>query len=46
MGKLGLISRLTGETFGSAVTFGAVSQVSAPGQIKVDNLKIILEQLH
>lgn len=46
MGKLGLISRLAGETFGSAVTFGAVSQISAPGQIKVDNLKNILEQLH
>lgn len=46
MGKLGLISRLSGETFGSAVTFGAVSKTSAPGQIKVDSLKNILEQLH
>lgn len=46
MGKLGVISRLAGETFGSAVTFGAVSKISAPGQIKVDNLKNILEQLH
>ncbi len=46
MGKLGLISRLSGEIFGSAITFGAVSKISAPGQMKVDNLKNILEQLH
>jgi 3-dehydroquinate dehydratase-1 len=46
MGKSGLISRLSGETFGSTVTFGAVGNISAPGQIRVEELKNILEQLH
>lgn len=46
MGALGVISRLTGETFGSAMTFGAVGQVSAPGQISVHRLNDVLEVLH
>lgn len=33
MGQLGLISRLCGQQFGSALTFGAVGEISAPGQI-------------
>lgn len=33
MGPVGMISRLCGEVFGSALTFGAVGKVSAPGQI-------------
>ncbi|MCI6736846.1 MAG: type I 3-dehydroquinate dehydratase, partial [Intestinibacter sp.] len=33
MGGLGLVSRLAGETFGSALTFGAAKVASAPGQI-------------
>ena len=34
----GVVSRLCGEYFGSAMTFGAVGQVSAPGQIPVEEL--------
>ena len=44
MGQLGVISRLAGGTFGSAMTFGAKTKelASAPGQIEVDELKNIL----
>mgnify|MGYP000529625487 CR=1 FL=1 len=38
MAGTGVISRLTGETFGSALTFGAASKASAPGQIGVNEL--------
>lgn len=46
MGSTGVISRLAGEVFGSAMTFGAVGQVSAPGQIPVEELADILNILH
>lgn len=46
MGPLGVISRIAGETFGSAMTFGALDRASAPGQIPVGQLKEILEALH
>jgi 3-dehydroquinate dehydratase-1 len=39
MSPMGVISRLSGEVFGSSMTFGAVGQVSAPGQIPVEKLK-------
>lgn len=42
----GVISRLAGEVFGSALTFGAANKASAPGQIKVDDLNKILQLLH
>lgn len=42
MGKLGLVSRLAGETFGSAITFGTAGAASAPGQIPSDALKEVL----
>lgn len=44
MGHLGLISRLSGGVFGSAMTFGARNKkaASAPGQIEVAKLKEIL----
>ncbi len=45
MGR-GVISRLCGEYFGSAMTFGAVGQVSAPGQIPADELRSVLAILH
>ncbi len=43
MGGLGVISRLAGGTFGSAMTFGAGEKASAPGQIPASKLKEILE---
>ena len=46
MGPMGVISRLSGEVFGSSMTFGAVGQVSAPGQIGVEELLSVLEILH
>lgn len=46
MSELGLDSRLKGEEFGSAMTFGAVGQTSAPGQIPVGELRRALETLH
>lgn len=46
MGSHGLVSRLAGETFGSALTFGSASRASAPGQIKASDLADILDVLH
>lgn len=46
MSELGLISRLSGEIFGSAITFGAVKELSAPGQIDVDSLNSVLDIIH
>ena len=46
MGELGKVSRVCGETFGSAVTFGAVGNASAPGQMEAGRLRGGLELLH
>lgn len=46
MGPLGLISRISGEIFGSAMTYGAVGQGSAPGQIQIEELTPILNTIH
>lgn len=46
MGKLGAVSRISGEVFGSALTFGSAKKASAPGQIEVTVLQKILETLH
>ena len=46
MAGTGVVSRLTGETFGSALTFGAASKASAPGQIGVNELKQVLDIIH
>jgi 3-dehydroquinate dehydratase-1 len=39
MEQLGLLSRLTGQIFGSCITFGSMGQISAPGQIDAKELK-------
>lgn len=46
MSGLGVISRLAGEVFGSALTFGAAKKASAPGQIAVSDLRTVLNILH
>lgn len=46
MGPVGMISRLCGEVFGSALTFGAVGKVSAPGQIGAEELSGVLKLIH
>lgn len=45
MGKLGAISRVSGELFGSCVTFAAGKNASAPGQISVEKMEEILDAL-
>lgn len=45
MGALGMVSRVSGEAFGSAATFGAAKQASAPGQVPVSVLREILSTL-
>lgn len=42
MGDLGVLSRISGETFGSCISFGSLDRASAPGQIPVDKLYDIL----
>lgn len=46
MSGQGLVSRLSGEIFGSAMTFGAAKKASAPGQIPVQELDKVLKILH
>ena len=46
MSETGVISRLSGEVFGSALTFGAVGKVSAPGQMGIEDLTTVLGLLH
>ena len=46
MAGLGTASRILGEFFHSAMTFGAVGRVSAPGQLDVNELYTILNLLH
>ncbi|KXT79556.1 type I 3-dehydroquinate dehydratase [Streptococcus panodentis] len=45
MGALGMVSRVSGEVFGSAATFGAAKKASAPGQVPVSVLREILDTL-
>lgn len=45
MGGTGAISRVAGEAFGSALTFGAVGAASAPGQIDARRLHPMLDTL-
>lgn len=45
MGDLGKVTRISGEVFGSCLTFGTVGDASAPGQIESTNLKGILNTL-
>ena len=46
MSGTGVISRLAGEVFGSALTFGAAKKASAPGQMGVNDLSTVLNLLH
>lgn len=45
MSGLGAVSRVSGQVFGSAVTFGAVGAASAPGQLALEELRMILDKL-
>lgn len=46
MGGTGVVSRLTGEAFGSSMTFGAAKKASAPGQMGVNELDTVLNSIH
>ncbi|MDQ0092114.1 3-dehydroquinate dehydratase-1 [Paenibacillus anaericanus] len=46
MAGAGVISRIAGEVFGSALTFGAANKASAPGQVAVGELRNVLSLLH
>ena len=46
MSAKGVVSRLCGDMFGSAMTFGAVGKASAPGQIPVEDLTKVLDIVH
>jgi 3-dehydroquinate dehydratase I len=43
---LGVVSRVCGELFGSAMSFGAVGACSAAGQLPVEQLREVLHILH
>ncbi len=46
MGQSGMLSRICGELTGSCVTFASGKQASAPGQVKADELKKVLGDIH
>ena len=46
MSEKGMISRMSGEVFGSAVTFAQAGLASAPGQIDADDLDRVLRIIH
>lgn len=46
MSNLGIISRFCGEIFGSALTFGSMKEISAPGQINLEDLNNIIKTIH
>ena len=45
MGPQGVISRIAGKVFGSAITFGTVGKASAPGQLEVSDLRMAMKIL-
>lgn len=46
MGKEGLISRISGEIFGSCVTFAAAGKASAPGQLPYEDCRTLIGLIH
>ena len=46
MGQKGMIIRMSGEVFGSCLTFASGIKASAPGQIEVNDLKKSLDIIH
>lgn len=46
MSGMGMISRISGEISGSAITFAARKKASAPGQIGLDEMQELLKKVH
>lgn len=45
MGGLGAISRVSGQVFGSCITFASIGKASAPGQLSIKDTKLILNKI-
>ena len=43
---MGVISRITGELTGSSMTFASAGKISAPGQMNVIDMQVLLEAIH
>ena len=46
MGSLGMISRVAGQVFGSAMTFGIIDKPSAPGQVEIGKLQEVMKNIN
>ena len=46
MGSRGIVTRMSGEIFGSVLTFATVKHASAPGQVSAGEMKKILQIIH
>ena len=46
MGHLGMITRILGEFIDSAISFASITRASAPGQVNIENLEIVLNVIH
>jgi len=46
MDSTGVITRLSGEIFGSCVTFASFQKSSAPGQMEISDVTLILDKIH
>lgn len=46
MGRQGMPSRILGEFMGSSLTFASAGKPSAPGQIDVDTMRVLIDTLH
>ena len=46
MGEVGKITRISGELTGSAITFASARHSSAPGQMNVIDMQMVLEAIH
>ena len=46
MGHLGMITRILGEFIESAISFASITKASAPGQVNIENLDMVLKVIH
>ncbi|MBQ1312390.1 MAG: type I 3-dehydroquinate dehydratase [Blautia sp.] len=46
MGRDGAITRISGENFGSCLTFACIGEPSAPGQLPLQEMRTLLEAVH
>ncbi|MBO6047888.1 MAG: type I 3-dehydroquinate dehydratase [Erysipelotrichaceae bacterium] len=46
MGQMGILTRVTGELYGSTMTFATAGKPSAPGQIPLEDMVQVLDVIH